>query len=139
MRHLRLLTVLMTATIVAACSGSPEPLAQAPAASPTAPAAAADAGGRKYLLERVGDAAVVQLYADGFAALPPREKALIYHLSQAAIAGRDIFYDQKHRHSLEMRRTLEAILTHPQGIDPAALAAIEQYTKLFWINNGPYN
>ena len=44
---------------------------------------------RPYLLERVDEAAVVQLYADGFAALPLREKVLIYHLYQAAIAGRD--------------------------------------------------
>ena len=34
---------------------------------------------------------------------------------------------------------LEAIVTHPQGIDPATLAEIQRYTKLFWINNGPYN
>ncbi len=141
MRHLRLLTAFMTVTILAACGGSPEgeTAAPAPATGAATPASAADDPNRKYLLERVGDASVVQLYADGFAALPVREKALIYHLSQAAIAGRDIFYDQKHRHALEMRRTLEAILMHPQGIDPATLAAIEEYTKLFWINNGPYN
>ena len=38
-----------------------------------------------------------------------------------------------------MRRVLEAIVSHPQGIDGPTLAAIQQYTKLFWINNGPYN
>ena len=76
---------------------------------------------RKYLLERVDDAAVVQLYADGFDALPLREKTLIWHLYQAALAGRDIFYDQKHRDALEMRGVLEQIVAHPQGIDPATL------------------
>jgi dipeptidyl-peptidase III len=81
----------------------------------------------------------VQLYADGFAALPLREKALIYHLAQAAIAGRDIYYDQKHRNALEMRHVLDAIAAHPQGIEQATLAEIQRYTKLFWINNGPYN
>src|SRR2546423_15445316 len=40
---------------------------------------------RRYLLEQIDDAAVVQLYADGFAALPLREKTLIWHLYQAAI------------------------------------------------------
>src|SRR5688572_20509085 len=49
---------------------------------------------RKYLLERIDDAAVAQLYADGFAALPLNQKVLIWHLYQAAVAGRDIFYDQ---------------------------------------------
>ena len=42
---------------------------------------------RPYLLERVDDAAVVQLYADGFDELAPREKTLVYHLSRAALAG----------------------------------------------------
>jgi dipeptidyl-peptidase-3 len=94
---------------------------------------------RKYLLERVDDAAVVQLYADGFEKLPLREKTLIWHLYQASIAGRDIFYDQRYAHNLEMRTVLEGIITHPQGIEPETLAEIERYTKLFWINTGPYN
>ena len=38
-----------------------------------------------------------------------------------------------------MRDVLEAIVTHPQGIDPETLAEIRRYTKLFWINSGPYN
>ena len=83
-----------------------------------------DPAARKYLLERVDDAAVVQLYADGFSALPLRDKTLIWHLSQAAVAGRDIFIDQKHRSALEMRSILEQIVAHPQGIDPAALSDI---------------
>jgi dipeptidyl-peptidase III len=139
MRYDRLVPVLLVAAALTACSRSPENT-EGPAGSGTAtnasPAAASD---RKYLLERVDDAAVVQLYADGFAALPLREKTLIWHLSQAAIAGRDIFYDQKHRHALEMRRILEAIVTHPQGIDGPTLSEIQRYTKLFWINNGQYN
>jgi len=94
---------------------------------------------RPYLLERIDDAAVVQLYADGFAALPPREKVLIWHLYQAAIAGRDIFYDQRYAHSLEMRDLLEAILSHAAHVDAPTRAEIERYTKLFWINSGPYN
>ncbi len=94
---------------------------------------------RKYLLERVGEAAVVQLYADGFGELPLREKILIYHLYKAAVAGRDIYYDQRYEHNLEMRDVLEEIVTHPAGIDDATLAEIQRYTKLFWINTGPYN
>jgi dipeptidyl-peptidase-3 len=117
----------------AGCSSKPEQTA-APAAQ-TAPAGQS----RKYLLETVDDAAVVQIYADQFAALPLREKTLIWHLSQAAVAGRDIYYDQRHRQGLEMRRVLEAIVSHPAGIDPPTLAEIQRYTKLFWINSGPYN
>src|SRR6266850_7507490 len=97
----RLLT-LMTILGTASC-GTPSP-APAPA---KAPSASVD---RKYLLERVDDAAVVQLYADGFSALPLRDKTLIWHLYQAAIAGRDVFIDQKHRSALEMRSILDQIV-----------------------------
>jgi dipeptidyl-peptidase III len=117
-------------------SPSPSPVASAPA-------------DRAYLLERVGEAAVVQVYADGFRDLPLREKTLVWHLGQAAIAGRDIFFDQRYAHSLEMRDVLEAIVTHGgrerldgqdgrEGKD-ATIRAIERYAKLFWINTGPYN
>jgi dipeptidyl-peptidase-3 len=94
---------------------------------------------RRYLLERVDDAAVVQLYADGFASLPLREKVLTWHLYLAALAGRDIYYDQRHAFGLDMRALLEAIVTHPTGIDDRVLQEIRRYTKLFWINSGPYN
>ena len=100
---------------------------------------APDSVDRRYLLERVDDAAVVQLYADGFADLPLREKILIWHLYEAALAGRDIYFDQKHRHALELRSVVEAILRRPQGVDTATLKEVQRYTKLFWINNGPYN
>ncbi len=68
-----------------------------------------------------------------------RQKILIYHLYQAALAGRDIYYDQRYAHNLAMREVLEEIVTHADGIDAATLAEIQRYTKLFWINTGPYN
>ena len=104
-----------------------------------APARAQEDGERRYLLERIDDAAVVQLYADGFEALPLREKTLIWHLYQAALAGRDIYYDQRYEHNLEMREVLEELLTHADGVDGGTLTAVEKYTKLFWINTGPFN
>jgi dipeptidyl-peptidase-3 len=104
-----------------------------------APVTAGAPADRTYLLERIGEAAVVQLYADAFRDLPLRERTLIWHLGQAAIAGRDIFYDQRYAHNLEMRDVLEAIVTHADGIDRSTLDDITRYTKLFWINTGPYN
>jgi dipeptidyl-peptidase-3 len=124
-------SLFLAAVVLSACGGATTPPA------PTTAAPSADA--RKYLLEQVDDAGVIQLYADGFTSLPLREKTLIYHLAQASIAGRDIFYDQKHRNGLEMKGVLEAIVSHPQGVDGAALAEIQRYTKLFWLNNGAYN
>jgi dipeptidyl-peptidase III len=95
--------------------------------------------GRKYLLERVDEAAVVQLYADGFTELPLTQKILIWHLYQAALAGRDIYYDQRYASGLTMRQVLEAVLTHSEGVAAETLAEIRRYTKLFWLNSGPYN
>jgi dipeptidyl-peptidase-3 len=132
MRQTRLFVTAFVIIATVACSRADEPTA-------AAPATAAPAAERKYLLERVDDAAVVQLYADQFAALPLREKTLVWHLTQAALAGRDIFYDQKHRNALEMRGVLEAIITHPNGIETETLSDIQRYTKLFWINTGQYN
>ncbi|HSF99832.1 MAG TPA: hypothetical protein VLA20_01835, partial [Vicinamibacterales bacterium] len=100
---------------------------------------------RKYLLEQIDDAAIVQYYADGFESLPLDQKILMWHLYQAALAGRDIYYDQRYAPALDMRRTLEAVLTSGVGAsatgeerDPV-VEEIRRYTKLFWINSGPHN
>jgi dipeptidyl-peptidase-3 len=106
--------------------GSPSPV---PAASRS----------RVYLLEQIDDAAVVQLYADGFTTLSREQKILTWHLYHAALAGRDIFYDQRYRHNLAMRDVLEEILTNADGIADETLGEITRYTKLFWLNTGPYN
>lgn len=98
---------------------------------------------RRYFLEQVDDAAVVQYYADGFDALPVDQKILAWHLYLAALAGRDIYYDQRYRHALEMREIVEEILTHHPAGQPGAAASpvfaeIRRYAKLFWINSGPH-
>jgi dipeptidyl-peptidase III len=123
MKPIRPLILALLAAVAACSRPAPEPQAET----------------RKYLLERVDDVAVVQAYADGFAALPLREKTLIWHLYNAAIAGRDIYYDQVSAHGLEMREILEGILTHDGKVQPETLAELRRYTKLFWINSGPYN
>ena len=94
---------------------------------------------RPYRLEQIDDAAVVQLYADGFADLSFDEKILVWHLYLAARAGRDIYYDQRYPHNLAMRDILEEIITHREGIPALVVAELTRYTKLFWINTGPYN
>lgn len=131
--------ILAAAVAVSCSTGSTPAPVDGQAAAPTPAAAAQTPPDRKYLLEQLDDAAVVQLYADGFQSLPLRDKTLIWHLYQAALAGRDIFYDQRYAHNLEMRDALEAIITHPRGVDPATLSEIQRYTKLFWLNTGPYN
>ncbi len=118
----------MAAVSMAGCGKGAERPSPSPAAVPATPSAAPD---RKYLLERVDDAAVVQVYADGFEKLPLQQKLLVWHLYEAALAGRDIYYDQRYRHNLEMRGVLEGILTHAErhrprhaGGDPALHQAV---------------
>ncbi len=111
--------------LLAACSG--------------APTAESAADNRPYLLERVDDAAIVQVYADGFNGLTLQQKELVWHLYRAAIAGRDIFYDQRYARSLDMRDTFEAVLTHPATTGEETIEAIKKYAKLFWVNSGPFN
>ena len=115
--------------ILTACS-SPAPV-ETKQAAPT--------DSRQYLLERVDDAAIVQIYADGFEKLSLKDKTLLWHLYQASIAGRDIYYDQQYAHSLDMRDTFEAILSRADTFDKPTAEAIQKYAKLFWVNSGPYN
>ena len=83
---------LATLLLVAACSKDSD--------------ATSDVAERKYQLDRVDNTIVVQLYADGFEALSLNDKMLAYHLSQAAIAGRDIYLDQRFEFTLPLRWVL---------------------------------
>jgi dipeptidyl-peptidase III len=91
------------------------------------------------VVERVGDTAFLQLHAPSFQALSPRQQALAYWLTQASIAIDPIFYDQMSAYGLQQKRLLEEIMAHPKGIDPAAMAKIAEFTKLFWANRGNHN
>ena len=82
------------------------------------------------LREVVGGTALIRLPVSGFEALSLKDKLLTYHLYRASVAGRDITYDQNHRHALDLRYNLEQVLLHSAGIEPGVLAAIREYTKL---------
>lgn len=99
----------------------------------------ASATERRYTVERVGPARVVQYYADGFEQLTMKEKIFLYYLYQAALAGRDIAIDQHHPSALEVRDLFEQVYSHSAGIDGTVLAKVTKYLKLFWINNGFYD
>ena len=93
---------------------------------------------RKYLLERVDDAAVVQLYADGFDELPLDEKILIWHLYQAALAGRDIYLRPALRaQPRDARRARGDPHARRRASTRRRSPRSQRYTKLFWINTGP--
>ena len=96
-------------------------------------------GSGEPILERVGEFAVAPLEARGFDRLTQQERILAYYLSRAALAGRDIHYDQLGRDGLEIRDLLEEVLTHPRGLDPEFREGLLRYLKRFWISNGNHN
>src|SRR6202162_1037851 len=91
------------------------------------------------LVERVGDTAFIQVRAPSFQALSRRQQALAYWLTQASIAIDPIIYDQLSAYGLRQKRLLEEIMAHPKGIDPAAMAKIAEFAKLFWASRGNHN
>jgi len=94
---------------------------------------------KSTLVERVGSTGFLQLEADGFNRLTPREQTLAYWLSQASIAVDPIIYDQLSRFGLREKRLLEALVAHPEGVKPEVMGKIVAYTKLFWANKGNHN
>jgi len=120
---------LALALLTAACGGA--------GTGPVKPRSGADT--RPYLLETVGEFAVSRLYADDFEELSKNDRALAFYLYRAALAGRDIFYDQMGKDVLEIRDLLEEILIHPQSLDPTFRDRLLHYLKLYWINNGNHN
>ena len=91
------------------------------------------------LVDRVGNTGFVQIHAESFRDLTPKEKELAYWLTQAAIAIDPIIYDQLSWYGLRQKRLLEEIVSHPAGIDPATMTKIVEYAKLFWGNRGNHN
>src|ERR1700733_12195270 len=90
-------------------------------------------------VDRVGSTGFVQLEADSFHHLTPRQQALAYWLSQASIAIHPIIFDQVSRFGLRQKRVLELIVAHPDGIDHNVYGKILAFTKLFWANRGNHN
>jgi dipeptidyl-peptidase-3 len=91
------------------------------------------------LVDRVGKTAFVQIEADSFRSLTPKQQALTYYLTQAAIAIDPIIYDQQSRFGLRQKRVLEAVVANKAKVDPAIYGKIADYTKLFWGNKGNHN
>ncbi|HWC20301.1 MAG TPA: hypothetical protein VG498_25015 [Terriglobales bacterium] len=114
----------------AACAA----LAQQPAQPTSAPAKAQSA-----LVDRVGDTGFVQVKAESFRALTPKQQALAYWLTQAAIAVDPIIYDQLSAYGLREKRLLEEIIAHSHGSDAQVFKKITDYAKLFWANRGNHN
>ncbi|MEZ4919444.1 MAG: dihydrofolate reductase [Saprospiraceae bacterium] len=91
----------------------------------------------KVLLDTFADLQILRYDLPGWDKLDLRQKTLIYHLSEATLAGRDIIYDQHCKYNLTIRKTLEAIYTDYKGERSGAeWDAFETYAKRVWFSNG---
>jgi len=93
--------------------------------------------GFNYSVDRFADIEVLRYQVPGFELLSLPQKQLLYHLSEAALMGRDILFDQNNRYNLAIRRSLEAIYQNYNGNkEDADYKALEIYLKRVWFANG---
>ena len=93
--------------------------------------------GFDYVVDRFADLEILRYQVPGFESLTLKQKQLLYHLSEAALIGRDILFDQNCRYNLPIRRTLEAIYTSYKGDRQTPdFLALETYLKRVWFANG---
>jgi len=91
----------------------------------------------KFLTEQFGDAKILRYQVPGFEDLSLKQKKLIYYLSQAAICGRDITFDQNCRYNLLVRKTLESIYLYYEGDkNTEDYKNFVIYLKKVWFSNG---
>jgi dipeptidyl-peptidase III len=109
------------------------------AANPPAKKKSAAAAPKSSLVERIGSDGFIEVQAEGFRALTPREKELVYWLTEASIAIDPVIYDQLSRFGLREKYILDLIASHPQSVDAGARKKILDYAKLFWANHGNHN
>ena len=86
--------------------------------------------------EQFADIRILRYQVPGFENLTLQQKELVYYLTQAGLAGRDIIYDQNYRHNLKIRRALETIISNYTGIKDDQFKAVETYAKRVWFSNG---
>ncbi|MDO4707208.1 MAG: peptidase M49 [Porphyromonadaceae bacterium] len=86
---------------------------------------------------RFADIEILRYEIDGFEALSPSQRLLVYHLSEAALCGRDIIFDQNGRYGLRLRRLFEGIYQHYRGDRTVSQwAAVEVYLYRLWFSSG---
>lgn len=117
---------------------APEPAApEAPSAPENPDEVDVSADDFRYQVEQFADLRILRYRVPGFDSLSLRDKQLAYYLYEAALSGRDITWDQKHRHNLLVRRTLEAIdRTFTGDRETPAFEAFTTYLKRVWFSYG---
>ena len=91
----------------------------------------------QYNVDKFYDLEILRYDVPEFESLTLQQKQLVYCLSEAALWGRDILFDQNGRYNLRIRRACEALyLNYPYEKDTEEFAAFERYLKRVWFSNG---
>lgn len=119
----QLITVVSALSLLTACGGTPKTTAEADKFD--------------YTVEQFADLQILRYRVPGFEDLTLRQKELVYYLTEAALQGRDILFDQNGKYNLRIRRMLEAVYTSYAGDKNAPdFKALEVYLKRVWFSNG---
>jgi len=90
-----------------------------------------------YTVEQFADIKILRYQIHGFDALTLKEQKLVYYLTQAGLAGRDMMWDQNYRHNLTIRKALENVYTNYAGDKTSDnWTNFEEYLKRVWFSNG---
>ena len=119
----QLITAVAAMSLLTACGGAPKTPAEAEKFD--------------YTVEQFADLQILRYRVPEFESLSLKQKELVYYLTEAALQGRDILFDQNGKYNLRIRRMLEAVYTGYTGDKTAAdFKAMEVYLKRVWFSNG---
>lgn len=91
----------------------------------------------EYTVDKFADLQILRYQVPGFDSLSLKQKELVYYLTEAALQGRDILFDQNGKYNLRIRRMLEAVYANYKGDkNTADFKNMETYLKQVWFSNG---
>ena len=119
----QLISAVAAVSMLTACGGAPKTIAEAEKFD--------------YTVEQFADLQILRYRVPGFEDLSLKQKELVYYLTEAALQGRDILFDQNGKYNLTIRRMLEAVYTGYNGDkNTPDFKAMEVYLKRVWFSNG---
>ncbi|WP_178291740.1 dipeptidyl-peptidase 3 family protein [Bacteroides uniformis] len=119
----QLISMVTALSLLTACGGNPKTTAEAEKID--------------YTVEQFADLQILRYRVPGFEDLSLKQKELVYYLTEAALQGRDILFDQNGKYNLTIRRMLEAVYTGYKGDkNTPDFKAMEVYLKRVWFSNG---
>ncbi len=121
MKHIKLAMILITIASLSSCSSKQQKAKDS----------------FQWQIDQFADVRIMRYQVPGWDDLTLKQKEYAYYLSQAAICGRDILFDQNYRHNLAIRNILETVYNHYQGDrNNPNWDAFVVYLKRVWFSNG---